>query len=332
MKRTSRSTSALHKAEIAVIGEALIDVVIDDDGTEHEYVGGSPANVALGLGRLGYPVTLYTQFGADAHGRLIERRMAQSGVDVIQGGDRNILTSRATVTLDTAQVPHYDFQINWDAHFDVATPQVLHTGSLGAYLEPGAHEVDRILHELDGRTTITLDPNLRPSLMTADQAKSRLERLVGFSTVIKVSDEDLAWLYPGVAPDDILAEWRTLGAAFTVLTRGAQGASAWSSHANAEVPGILTAVVDTVGAGDAFMAALLDAVCTLDLVQGAHRSALASLDDATIATILNHANRAASIAVSRAGAQPPLRDELGVCAAPQEVQPASSNRSRAAAT
>lgn len=285
---------------ILVLGESLIDRV-SNGATEVEHVGGSPANVALGLGRLGYPVTLLTQFGSDRRGRLIKDHL-DATVDLVQGGSHHTPTSTALVTMDEEGIPRYEFDLAWDVSFpDTASPSIVHTGSLGAYLEPGRNEVLRIIRQHANAATITLDPNLRPLIMDRVTAASHIEGLVEYANVIKVSDEDLAWLHPTRAPEDIAAEWLASGVDLVALTRGAKGADVWNSRGHASVTATSVRVVDTVGAGDAFMAGMIDALCTLKAV-GPHRtSELHTLDERQLHAILAHATAAAGIAVSHAG-------------------------------
>jgi len=293
-----------------VLGESLIDRV-SADGSISEHVGGSPANVALGLGRLGYPVTLLTRFGSDRSGDLIQAHL-QDEVEIVQGGMPDTPTSTARVTLDTEGVPDYVFDLNWQVTFDhLSSPDVVHTGSLGAYLEPGHHEVARIVREHAGRATVTFDPNLRPLIMDRETAAARLHEFAALADVIKVSEEDLAWLHPEHPADYPVAQWLESGVKLVVLTRGERGAEAWTLGAHASVPPGSVPVVDTVGAGDAFMAGLIDALHFLDVLGPDSAAELTDLDEHNLRDVLAHANTAAGCAVAHAGAHPPTRAELG---------------------
>lgn len=297
---------------ILVVGESLIDRIAEKT-SEIEHVGGSPANVALGLGRLGYPVTLLTQFGSDRRGDLIRQHLGDT-VELVQGGPTDSPTSSALVTVDSDGVPSYLFDLNWDVAFaDTPSPAVIHTGSLGAYLEPGCHEVVRLVRRHAHHSTVTLDPNLRPLIMDRATAVVRVAELVGLADVIKMSDEDLAWLYPGTDPGAIVAEWLATGAALVALTRGSRGAEAWTSRIHVSVRAASVEVVDTVGAGDAFMAGLIDALCTSGSVGPNRATRLSEINERNLRAILVHAGSAAGIAVGHAGAHPPTRDELGWC-------------------
>lgn len=300
-------------ARALVIGEALMDVVVDTAGASHEHVGGSPANVAIGLGRLGRPVTLLTHYGDDHRGTVIDRRMRSSGVDVMGGLTHGETTSTAVATLDASGVASYAFDIGWKpspADGD-HTPLVVHTGSLGAYLEPGNDTVVRLVEKHLPTATITFDPNVRSSLMEVTTARARIESLVALADVVKVSDEDLEWLYPGVDPEVVLRDqWLGRGPSLVVLTRGGAGAAAWTGDAEARVDRLPVTVVDTVGAGDSFMSGLIDALWTEDALGASGAHMIASLAPERLLAVLQHANRSAAFTVGRAGAEPPTAAEL----------------------
>jgi fructokinase len=185
-----------------VVGEALVDLVGQRGGrTFVAHPGGSPANVALGLARLGVPVTLMTRLGHDGFGEMILEHLRASGVRVQGGPVQGMSTSLAIATL-AAGVASYDFRIEWDMPALEPLPietRCLHTGSLATALSPGnAKVIDLVEQERTrGRVTISYDPNIRPALLgDAVRARAGIERLVALSDVVKVSDEDLRWLYP----------------------------------------------------------------------------------------------------------------------------------------
>ena len=295
-----------------VIGEALVDVVVDTAGSSHEHVGGSPANVAIGLGRLDRPVTLITTYGDDARGRMIDARLVESGVRTSGGLRAGETTSTAIATLDASGAAHYDFDIRWDPRPPSLDGDalVVHTGSLGAYLDPGHDVVVELLEAHRASATITFDPNLRPSLMTLDLARERVARIIEMADVVKVSDEDLAWLLPGSDPELVLREWLAAGPSLVVLTRGAAGADAFTTGASAHVDRLPVTVVDTVGAGDSFMSGLIDGLWIEDALGATGPAAIAALTPDRLHGILTHANQSAAFTVSRAGAEPPTAAEL----------------------
>src|SRR3954452_12873412 len=185
-----------------VIGEALVDLVGQRGSrTLVAHPGGSPANVALGLGRLGDPVTLKTVLGRDAFGDMITRHLQASGGPG-EGGADGSKTSLAIATL-AAGIASYDFRIEWEIGHLVPLPvetRCLHTGSLATALTPGRDDVVDLLQRENerSRVTISYDPNVRPALLrTPEEARPGIEHIVALSDVVKVSDEDLHWLYPG---------------------------------------------------------------------------------------------------------------------------------------
>ncbi|MFF2621400.1 carbohydrate kinase family protein [Oerskovia jenensis] len=308
-----------HAPHVLVVGEALVDEVRRADGTTEEHPGGSPANVALTLGRLGREVLLATHLGRDERGERVRGWLADSGVPLTPGSDGAAATSVARAVLDGSGAATYDFAITWDvAPGTGATDSTLavHTGSIAAVLEPGASAVHALVLAARERATITYDPNARPSLMgTPEAALARIEPLVAAADVVKVSDEDVEWLYPGADPVEIARRWAggvgtQQGPAIVVVTFGGQGAVAVCSAGEVRVAAPQVEVVDTVGAGDTFMGALVDGLWEQDLLGGVRREALRSIDLDTLTTVLDRCVAAAAITVSRAGANPPRREEL----------------------
>ena len=301
-----------------IIGEALVDVVVKPDGTSSAHPGGSPANVALGLGRLGRDVELLTSLADDAHGRLVRAHLEDSGV-VLAVGTPPEKTSVATAHLDEQGVATYDFDLAWSLAPDAAprpTPLVVHTGSIAAVLEPGGTHVEALLRHARSQSTITYDPNARPSLMGDPRtALARIEAFVELADVVKVSDEDLAWLMPGTDPIDAARQWASADTALVVVTRGGEGSIAIASGAVMEVPSLKVAVVDTVGAGDSYMGGLIDGLWSAGLLGAPRRADLAQAPASVVSEILARCAHIAAITVSRAGANPPSSTELGAPAA-----------------
>ena len=297
-----------------VIGEALVDVVRKPDGTHTAHPGGSPANVAFGLARLGRSVELLTSLGADTYGTLVRDHVESSGA-TFAAGIAALKTSVATAILDAQGVATYDFDLEWvvpDAAETTPDPLVVHTGSIAAVLEPGATAVARLVAAAKERATITYDPNVRPSLMgERAQAVATIERLVALADVVKVSDEDLEWLFPDEEPSDAAQRWLSLGPALVVVTLGSQGALATCAAGTVTVPPVVVEVADTVGAGDSFMSGLIDGLWSAQLLGGNHRDALKAIDPSRVTHILERCARIAGITVSRSGANPPTRAELG---------------------
>jgi fructokinase len=310
-------TGTIPAPRALVVGEALVDVVRRPDGSVEEHPGGSPMNVAIGLGRLGRAVDLLTWLGPDARGDAVRRHIEASDVRVLTGDREPASTPVATAILDADGVATYDFDLTWDlpGRWDAPAvdPIVVHTGSIAAVLAPGAVAVARLVAAHHGTSTITYDPNLRPALMGTPQAtRPVVESLVAQSDVVKVSDEDLAWLHPGVAPTEIAEEWSRLGPSLIVVTGGGEGAFACTSGgARVAVAAPRVEVADTVGAGDSFMSGLIDGLWSAGLLGADRRGALAAADAATIERVLTRCAHIAAITVSRAGANPPTSAELG---------------------
>jgi fructokinase len=299
-----------------VVGEALVDLVGSRGGrTLAVHPGGSPANVALGLGRLGVPVTLMTRLGADSFGDMIRGHLQASGVTVDGGSSEGFSTSLAIAML-AAGIASYDFRIEWDVGDLTPLPveaRCLHTGSLATALTPGKHSViDLIAREHErGRVTVSYDPNARPALLGEPaRALPDIERLVTLSDVVKVSDEDLGWLYPGRSDEEIAREWLATGPALVVVTRGGAGVYALSHEVELRRDAVPIDLVDTVGAGDSFTSGLLDGLQRADLIGAARRDALVSIDRATLENVVDEAAMIAAITCSRPGADPPTRAEL----------------------
>ena len=301
-----------------VIGEALVDVVIHPGQEPVDIPGGSPANVALGLARLGRDAELHCWIGTDERGQAVRSHLEASGVRLAPGADGATRTSTAQATIGEDRAATYVFDLDWNPPRptlpDGQAPLLVHTGSIAAILAPGAATVEQVLRETRTTSTIAYDPNARPQLMgEPEDAREVVERLVGLSDLVKCSDEDIAWLYGQDADlETVLRSWLEKGAAVVVVTRGKKGALALSaSGVRLEVPADPSVVVaDTVGAGDSFMGGLEDALWSEDLVGADRREALHTVDAATLERIVRHAAAIADITVSRAGANPPTRDEL----------------------
>lgn len=300
--------------DILVVGEALIDVVHRADGTVDEVPGGSPANVAIALGRLRRAPRLLTQLGADTRGRAIRRGLDESGVVV--EADASGRTSTATAVLDGHGAARYEFAIGWDVHTEAAAPPaVLHTGSIATLLSPGADAVSALVDRVVDGALVTYDPNIRPSLVAEpEDARRRVADLVRRADIVKASDEDVAWLHPGADVVDVARAWAADGPALVVVTLGAAGSLAVHGDRVHRIDRVDVTVVDTVGAGDTFMGALIDGLVGAGATGPRGRDVVRELDDEALTAILARSARAAAITVSRPGADPPTRAELDLAA------------------
>jgi fructokinase len=297
---------------LTVIGEALIDFIGEQDGVHYAArPGGSPLNVAVGLARLGNPTAMMARLSGGALGDRLRTHATGNGVDLAWAPVATEAASLAVVSLDDAGHAAYDFYVDGTADRqwrddELQQPPdttVVHTGSLATWIEPGASRIAAML-ERSENLLVSFDPNARPRLMGAG-ARERIERFVALAHVVKASDEDLNWLYPDSTPEEVAQDWLARGPGVVVVTLGGAGCVAFT--AGGEVirrPAVDVTMVDTVGAGDSFMAALLDG-----LVRGGWATP-ALLADADLVSVIERASRAAGLTCQRPGADPPTLTEL----------------------
>lgn len=295
---------------ILVVGEALVDVVVDTHGTVTEAPGGSPLNVAVGLSRLGVSTTLLTELGDDARGRLVAGHVRDSGVTLVAGPPASGDTATATARLGADGSADYEFALDWTLpRSPLPDCDGLHVGSLGALLSPGRDSVaDLVAQAVQRDLFVSYDVNLREThLGDAFATRGVVRELAAQATLVKLSDEDALLLEPQYDPADVarhlLAAGRTR---LVVLTRGAHGATAYLPGIEVTESPTRVTPVDTVGAGDAFMAALLAQLHATPLP--AQESSLALTRH--LGRLLAGANLVAAITCGRRGADPPRRDEL----------------------
>jgi fructokinase len=300
-----------------VVGEALVDAVTTPDGATAEHVGGSPANVAFGLAALEHPVDLATWIGRDARGERIAAHCAERGVALTEGSSGAAATSLAHATLDASGAATYVFDLEWHL---APVPDLdgyghVHTGSIAAVLEPGGTEVRAVLEAARAAgATVSYDPNARPTLMGAPaDARRVIEAAIALADVVKLSDEDVEWLCPGESLEEVVRGWGELGPAVVVVTRGGEGAlvrvSATGEQASLPAPNV--DVVDTVGAGDSFMAGLVSGLLDAGLLGGAEaRTRLHAATLADVAPAVERALLTGALTVQRAGAFAPARSTL----------------------
>lgn len=300
-------------ARFLIVGEALTDIVVDADGARREHPGGSPLNVAVALSRLGHPTDLLTRVGNDARGDAIRAHLQESGVRLTPGSSVDASTSTAQAVLDAHGAATYEFDLLWDPDASGLPTgfDAVHTSSIAAVLSPGAATVTDVLRRHREHATISYDPNARPSLMgDAATVREQIEATIALSDVVKASDEDVAWLYGTDDLEDVVASWRDLGPALTVMTRGAEGAVGFAAAGRVQVSPVVVDTVDTVGAGDTFSAGILDGLAAAGMLGAQQRPALAAMPSDEVAAVLRRAAGLAAITVSRAGANPPWSHEL----------------------
>ena len=291
---------------LLVVGESLVDVTTTPEGTTTR-PGGSPLNISVGCARLGVAAVLATQVGDDEAGDLVRDHLDLADVDVRSLPPHRAETSIARADIDAAGHATYEFDLTWDPS-ELPAPAdfgCVHVGSIGATLSPGADAVAALAAEAaESGVPVTFDPNVRPSI-TPDMSdvRERVARVAELATVIKLSDEDADVLWPGA--EDLLGA--LVGSGLTrlaVMTCGGRTVVLQSGDARVEVEPPTVDVVDTIGAGDSFMAALIWALTERDRLSGDDLDADELRELGTIAA------RAAAITCTRAGADPPTRKEL----------------------
>jgi fructokinase len=246
---------------------------------------------------------------------MIAAHLEASGVHVDGGTGPDAQTTLAIATL-AAGIASYDFRIDWDVEASAPLPietRCLHTGSLATVIPPGNASVVGLVERerKRGRVTVSYDPNVRPGLLgNAERARPDIEHLVAVSDVVKVSDEDLRWLYPDRPDEEVAQAWLDSGPALVVVTRGGAGIYAVSRGLALRRDAVPIDLVDTVGAGDSFTSGLLDGLHRADLIGGARRDALAAIDEATLGSVVDAAALIAAMTCAKPGADPPTRAQV----------------------
>ena len=308
---------------VAVAGEAVADLVAEEPGGAYVAVpGGSPANVAVGLARLGVPTRMVARIGADPLGRALRDHLAGNGVGTEAVVAASEPSSLALVHHDADGVPSFDLRIEGTADWQWTEAEAarlplddlaaLHVGSLAMVLPPGADVLAALVRRARGSATIGYDPNCRPAVMDGvPDARPRVEALLRLADVVKLSDADLAWLRPGCGPEEFAGELLSAGVRVVAVTRGADGSVVAGRRCPPRrVPAYRVDVVDTVGAGDAYMSAVLAGLGRRGLLGAARREALGTLGETDLVAVFDEAARAAALTCSRRGADPPRRAEL----------------------
>jgi len=312
--------SSTLSAVIVVGGEALVDLVPGEPSTEDGLrallprLGGGPYNVALAAGRLGVPTAFLSRISTDRFGEAMIDRLHASDVDtaLVQRGDEP--TTLAVVALDEKGAARYTFYVEGTADRLVADPgalpesvTALSLGTLGMVLEPGASAYEAMLRREAKRGVLTvLDPNIRERLITDPAAyRARFSSWLPDVRLLKISDDDAAWITEGADPVAAAKTWVESGVDAVVLTRGAEGIAVITAAGElAHVPSRHVQVVDTIGAGDTVQGALLAWLRTRDVTD------LGALGADDWHEALTFAAKAASITVSRSGAEPPTAADM----------------------
>jgi fructokinase len=292
--------------QVWVAGEALMDLIPVAGGDRVPMVGGGPANTAKAVARLGYQTYFVGGISFDDYGKAIEEELVGSGVNLSLVYRGKESTALAIATIDENGLAKYDFELEGTASFAFnlswlpsGEPDVIHVGSVATLLQPGASE---LLKWVSSKSVpVIFDPNVRPSIQ-GDRALYRVavERWIDKASIIKLSDDDLNWLYGG-GEEEIVSGWLARGVSIVVVTRAEKGLRAYSSGAVIDVPAVKVELVDSVGAGDTIGAVL---------VEGVLNFGIDGLRGEVLRSVLERAAKAAAITCSRAGAKPPTREEL----------------------
>ncbi len=286
-----------------VVGEALMDL-IPVNGERIPMVGGGPANTAKAVARLGYNTQFIGGISSDTYGSAVEEELQRSGVDLSLALKGELPTALAIATIDDDGLAKYDFELENTSSFafhsswlPIGEPEVIHIGSVATMLEPGASELLKWAQEKS--VPIVFDPNVRPSIQ-GDKGiyRAAIERWIDLSTIVKLSEDDLDWLY---GSEEVVSDWLESGLELVIITRGERGLTAIGAGFRLDVPAVKVQVVDTVGAGDTIGAVVVEGVVKYGALQ---------LRGEILEAVLSRAARAAAITCSRAGANPPTRDEL----------------------
>ena len=300
---------------IVVCGEALIDMISNGDGTHQAAPGGGPFNTARALARLEVPTAFLGRLSNDVFGRQLADLLVADGASLELASVGAEATTIAIADVDTEGNAEYQFLVHGTSAPNLTRDMVpdqfgsevdaLHFGGLGLVLEPMASTLGELIRREHGRRLVMLDPNIRIGLVPDDEYRERVHTAVSHSTIVKASEGDLAWLYPGLAyeqaADRILGE----GASLVVVTLGAKGAFGAHRQSRTRVIAPHVEVVDTIGAGDAFGAGLLAWLHDHDAI-----SADPSLGPDELNAALDYACLAGALTCSRVGAEPPWQREM----------------------
>jgi fructokinase len=308
---------------IVVAGEALVDLVEEADGRLRPVAGGGPLNTAIALGRLDVPAAFLGTLSRDDYGRLLSELLADAGINMSLVRWSDAPTPLAVVHRHPDGQNGYTFYLASTSLTDLpprSLPELprearaIHVGTLALAVDPPASTLEALVDREAGKRRIILDPNVRPAIFgDANAYRARLERIARLADVVKLSEDDADWIYPELDRDAVLDYLLTLGPRLIAITSGERGACAASEAARVAVPATPIAVVDTVGAGDTFGAALIAALSA----RGAFDEGRPALGEDALSEILAFAVEAATITCTRVGAVPPTRDELAALKFPR---------------
>jgi fructokinase len=307
---------------IVVCGEALIDLFIgapSSAGLPSEAIaGGSPFNVAIGVGRLGRSSAFLSTLSDDAFGSFLASKLTDAGVSSTYLQRCPKRTTLSVIATSATGQPQYSFYAD-DSADRALSPEALPpqlppdvkaiaAGSYALGVEPIASAIETLLRREAGSRVISLDPNVRPRVVgDLTVYRERFERLLAHATIVKASDEDIELLYSTHDLTSAARAWLEMGPKLVIITRGANGPLAVFGSSVLDRPAPRVDVVDTVGAGDTFHAALLS---WLDAHSLLTPESVAQLDESQVTAALDFAAAAAAIVCTRRGANPPTWDEV----------------------
>ena len=305
---------------ILCCGEALIDMLpcrtADGRAAFVPHAGGAVFNTAVALGRLAVPVGLWCGLSTDIFGQQLREALAASQVDSRLCPISDRPTTLAFVTLVEGQARYAFHDENTAARMVTpdllpdlpAAVEALFFGGISLVAEPVGSAMEALCAREAGARPVMLDPNIRPAFIADEAAyRARLGRMLAMADVVKISEEDAAWLIPARSLDAAAAELLAAGPGIVLVTRGAAGAVAFSRTGRLAVPAPRVTPVDTVGAGDAFNAGFLAALRAEGALESA---AIAAIPEPVLARCTAHAVRVAALSTCRAGADPPWHHEL----------------------
>jgi fructokinase len=301
---------------IVIGGEALVDLV-GDEGSPRPVAGGGPFNTAIAFGRLDVPTSFLGAISRDAYGEMLVERLVEAGVDTSLVRWSDAPTPHAVVHRHGDGRNEYSFQLGGSSLLDMSAEDLpvlpkeawaVHVGTLSLAVDPPASAYEALVDREAGRRKIIFDPNVRPAIFgNVDGYRRRFERLARLADVVKLSEDDAAWIYPRLSVEAVLELILGFGPGVVAVTRGENGAVAASGDAFVQVPGIPIVVADTVGAGDSFGAAFVVALVD-DGAFGPRATRVA--DEAVLRRAVSYAVAASAVTCTRTGAVPPSRAEI----------------------
>ncbi|RFC68811.1 MULTISPECIES: carbohydrate kinase family protein [Mesorhizobium] len=305
---------------IVCCGEALIDMLPRTttlgETAFAPYVGGAVFNTAIALGRLEVPTGFFSGISTDFFGDMLRDTLAASNVDLSLVKFSDLPTTMAFVRLENGHASYlfYDEQTAGRMLYESDLPDIgdhveaMHFSCISLIPEPCGGTYEALMRRESSKRVMMFDPNIRKNFIK-DKAShvARMKRMVAMADIVKLSDEDLDWFGEPGTTQEIAARWLTLGPKLIVITKGASGLVAYSKDHHITVPAERVQVVDTVGAGDTINAGIL---CSLRDQTLLTKAAIAALTPGQIEAVLRFSAKAAAFTVSRAGANPPTREEM----------------------